>query len=171
LKANHWRQTAIAAQMLTLPSGMVVKARRPSIEALMVKRRLPDSIAREFLSNAKRGANLEQIAARMEEQGVESSKLIELLRFLVCAALIEPRVVDREVAADDDEQINIDDLPDADLEYLYKWTLNLLPDAKIATVNGNGLTVGAVNNFREGGEGAVTTPGSSDGPEVQQAAI
>lgn len=177
-KANVWREkakhrTATAAQMLTLPSGMEVKARRPSIEGLMIAGRLPEYITREYLGGKMKKATLEEVTAKVEEEGVDGDAMLEYMRFLVCETCIEPRVVMEGAADDDDEKVNVKELPPHDLDYLYKFAVNQLPEATVATVHmGSGaLTVGAVNNFRDSAEGAIAPASGGNGAEIQPAPV
>lgn len=175
LKANIWREkakhrAAVVAQMLTLPSGMEVKVRRPSIEGLMIAGRLPEYVTREFLSAKVKKRTLAEIAEKVEDDGIDGTAAIQYMRFLVCETCVEPRVVLEGAAEDDDETVNVTELPAHDLAYLFKFATNELPEALVASVEG-GSTVGAVRSFREGAEGPAAAPGSGDGTEVLSEAV
>jgi len=100
------------AENIELPSGAVVRARRPGLETWMLHGRIPEALSGVVLAIA--GAE-----AQRRTLGAEDIALIGAFnRAIVIAAVVEPRVV--EVVLGEGE-ISYADIPDADVEYILAW--------------------------------------------------
>jgi len=119
--------------IIELPSGLVVKVKRPSVPHMIKAGRLPASLA--------------SAQFRLQTQAEASDKDIErIYQFqlkIVELALIEPTV--KAEPNYDNNEISIDDIEPNDLDAVYAW------------VNGG---TQALEKFRDSGEGVSTPPSS-----------
>jgi len=99
--AEEWKSKA--AEELTLPSGMVVRARRPGPLQVAEWRRLPMQLAAVASGDS----------ATAEQDLAEVAKYI---REIVSWCCVEPRVP---------EEIKPEDIPGEDLTYIWRWALRV----------------------------------------------
>jgi hypothetical protein len=107
--AKEWKEKARAkAAELTLPSGMVIRARRPDPLQYAMWNRLPMLLAR-----AAEGA-----AAVTSEEAVEISKALRELLLYCC---VQPAI--SETPGPD--EIHPQDIPDEDTHFLIQWAMRV----------------------------------------------
>jgi hypothetical protein len=111
--AKDWKRKAAekAAEPLTLPSGMVIRARRPGPLQMMEWNRLPNLPA----SAGEDGSGLST------EQVVETAAFLRKMLVYCCVA---PRI--SETAAEDaEDEIRPGDLPGEDFMFIMRWALRM----------------------------------------------
>ena len=109
MTAKEWKEKARAkAAELTLPSGMVIRARRPDPLQYAMWNRLPMLLAR-----AAEGA-----AAVTSEEAVEISKALRELLLYCC---VQPAI--SETPGPD--EIHPQDIPDEDTHFLIQWAMRV----------------------------------------------
>lgn len=121
MNAKEWREKARVGVDLTLPSGMVIRARRPSPVWLMEWERLP------LLFASAGGA-----------QGVTAENAEELARFmraLLVHCCVSPRI-NPEAAPDAEDEIRPSELPGADWTYIVRWAMRLKEAAAVRPFRG-----------------------------------
>lgn len=99
------REERLKGKVITLPSGVSVRVRRPSINNLIASGHVPSDVAAVLMSGQSSQA----------VQGTkEFSKLVQLQKIVAKHAVIEPKIVDGEPNYGNGE-IAIEDFTDEDL--------------------------------------------------------
>jgi hypothetical protein len=157
-------------RLVTAPSGDKYLIRKPSGEMMIKAGVLPEHLVAEVLLSNLRGKSGEP-SQPLADKG--DAELIEgVLSFdQIChaklkAALISPRIVEGEPAADD--EINYDDIPKADQVYLYRWTKGEAPDEFVAVADGEEVTRGDLANFPAGEQLGESAGAGGDGAGVRE---
>lgn len=128
--ADLYRSRKVERQTVevTLPSGAVFKLTRPSVLKLVLSNGLPLSLAAEMQSKSAEPGQMD--VGKIEEVIVKIRRLLHELS-------VEPKIVFEETEKPD--ELFIDDIADADLEYLVGWVSN-----------GGEVSAPALNDFRAG---------------------
>lgn len=108
------RKVEAEAVEVTLPSGCVFRMRRPSVLKMVLGNGLPLSLAAEMQA----GGGAEPSPADV----AQIEEMIRRLRRLLGDLSVEPRIVFEPTASPD--ELFIDEIEDADLEYLVAWVSN-----------------------------------------------
>lgn len=119
--------------IIELPSGLVVKVKRPSVPHMIRAGKLPASLAAAQFRVQTGGESSDKDVERIYQLQL---KIVEL-------ALIEPKVT--ATPDYDQNEISIDDIEPGDCDAIYAW------------VNGGEE---ALAKFRNNGEGVSATPSS-----------
>ena len=132
MNAKDWKRRGQAAGVveLPLPSGMVIKARRPNPLQYAEWNRLPLMLA----AAAENGP-----AAVSAEQAQE---IAGFMRELVVYCCVEPRVSET-AAADSEDEIQPKDLPEEDWTFIVGWAMRLREAKALSTFRGKRTNDGA----------------------------
>lgn len=122
-------------EVISLPSGLVVKVKRPSVPHMIKAGRLPASLA---------AAQFRMQTSQNEASDKDVERIYQLQLKIVELALIEPKVA--QAPDYDAGEISIDDIEPTDCDAIYAW------------VNGGDE---ALSKFRDGGAGLPAGPGSA----------
>ncbi len=126
-KASEWKKKAresAEVEELTLPSGMLVKCRRPGPIQLAYFRRLP-------LALAQQASGVEIPREDVTEN--ETLETRSFFRELLTYCLVEPRV---SLAPANDYEIHPRDIPEDDWKYIMAWAMRAEEAAKLAPFRG-----------------------------------
>ena len=104
--AKTWREKSQEIHTLELASGNVVKARRPSMTALLRRGLIPTHLFTVALGSMGGGVNPKLMSA------VEAKAFCEFLALYVTKAVLEPKLSLSEQAPDG--QVSIEDVSDED---------------------------------------------------------
>jgi hypothetical protein len=163
MTANEWRKKAIEAaetQELTLPSGMVIRARRPGPLQFANWNRLP------MLLDA-----MGESSAALRSTG-EVVELVGYLRDLLTWCCVAPRIASGDTAADGEMRPH--EIPEKDWMFIVSWAMRLREAQDLSTFRGeraNDSTRSDGEDIRAAAEpapgnngyGAGTVCGSSSG--------
>lgn len=135
------------------------EARRISIESLLYSGALPEKLALTLIGN-------QTTTAPAELSGAEQLQILEFQRRIACEVCVSPRLVFRDVLADD--EIDLRNVPYAGsiIVALFQYAMNLSPDVPVSTQSGE-TTVDAVERFRA--QSALSDAGD-DGTPVRSTA-
>ena len=122
--------------IIELPSGLVVKVKRPSVPHMIKAGRLPASLA---------AAQFRMQTSNSEASDKDIERLYQLQLKIVELTLIEPKVTSQNPDYEAGE-ISIEDIEPTDCDAIYAW------------VNGGDE---ALSRFRDGGAGLPAGPGSA----------
>jgi len=104
------RQAREQGEPLELPSGLVVKVRRPEIPKLIADELIPADLVQEF------------IKVQSDTSNLNATQLVKLMQFqkaMAKHALLEPKIVDEPNY--DSGEISIDDLDQDDLDVVWSY--------------------------------------------------
>jgi hypothetical protein len=152
--AAQWKPRPID---LTLPSGMVVKVRRPPITLWVAQKRVPERL----FNNALR------VTANGAPRDIDGDAFAELMGFaleVARAALVWPKCVDDPDPEAEDE-VSAGDIPPRDLIVLAGWAVG---SVSVETESGE-VSADALDSFR--GEPGVSGSGDDGGkvpPEAER---
>jgi hypothetical protein len=106
-------------QLVTLPSGLVAKLRRPSLLRLIAQ--APEgAVPASFRNMLQARASNKNRAA-----DVPLADMDEAMRFVAAAAFVQPMVVpDGDVADYERGEINADDIDPVDVQFVFAWVSN-----------------------------------------------
>jgi hypothetical protein len=138
--ATEWRECSRQAAVSTdlkLPSGMVVKARRPDGLQLAEWQKLPLALA------ATLGPSGEVLSESFSLD--EAVELAASLRELLIYCCLQPRI---SLDPKNDDEIHPREIPSDDWRYIVHWALRLEEGQKLAPFRGERSGTGA------GGDGA-----------------
>lgn len=128
--------------LVTCPSGNTYRLRKPDIAALINSGALPENFTGKLLSKLdKKETDVEGDNDPLKDEDLLSMAAIK--RATVTAAMLEPRIVANAV---NDDEIEFQDVPKEDREYIYLWATRGLPEVPIEIAKGE-TTVEAVENF------------------------
>lgn len=142
-------------ELLPLPSGEVVRARHVELQSFILQGTVPNPLM-EIVSEALekgQGADIETLA------GVEEGKLdidtvkqmYEIVDALVCASVLEPKVLPvPEGDQRDDELLYVDELDPMDKMYIFQWCTGAVKDLEsFRSQAGAGMDALAQGQVRE----------------------
>ncbi|OLE52121.1 MAG: hypothetical protein AUG51_19380 [Acidobacteria bacterium 13_1_20CM_3_53_8] len=133
-----------AAILLTLPSGLKVKAVRPDIETWVMSGRLPQVLLSEVV---RAFGSVEQNAASIENKltGHQVLEAIVFMRDVVREAVVSPRIV---IGADPNKnEIEPTDLSKEDSNFIYMWAMAGAVGIPVQ-MKGGAVSVETLRNFR-----------------------
>ena len=168
MTAREWRMKARAAQAeeLTLPSGMVIQARRPGPLKLAEWNKLP-----MLLADAGPGGG-----GLSDEQAREAAAFLREVLIYCC---VSPQL--SETAPDDaEDEMRPSELPDADFTYIVAWAMRLKEaeavrpfrtERKDDRTDGDGKTVLTETIVAAGGDGPGAGTGDRPGGGAEGAGI
>ena len=113
--ASEWKEKAREASErfdLTLPSGMVVTARRPGPLQLAFFRRIPLALAQQVVSGET-----------VDPQSITAEEIVEnvaFMRDLLTYCLLDPRI---SLDPQGDDEIHPRDIPEKDWKYILGWAM------------------------------------------------
>jgi hypothetical protein len=133
--AKAWKKASQGIQ-LELPSGNVVKARRPGVQNLLATGYLPDSLMPIINESIQKGKALPPSKIQ-ETIDSNSSVLLEIMDAtdrIAAKCVIEPVVRYHRVEVDgewedipdedrDDEIVYTDDIDDGDKSFIFQWAM------------------------------------------------
>lgn len=135
--ASKARSTAV---LLTLPSGMAVRAKRPTLLEVLASGRIPDTLAAkvEALITKAQQQGTGAIQDAMDEQRTADpagfmSTYLALLDVVWCEAVVEPKFA-RDPGPNDaltPDTLPVEAVPIGDKTYLFTWAQGV--DADLAT--------------------------------------
>lgn len=119
LDARQRAETAIA---LRLPSGMSVRARRPSLLDLVAAGRIPDALAVKVEGLIRQAEEAGGVQAELDRQRQQDPQAfyqtyLALLDVVWCEAVVEPRFARRP----DEDGFPVAGVTVADKQYLFVW--------------------------------------------------
>lgn len=112
------------------------------------------------------GAEAQTLFARLSVD--DQLKFATFLNELVIASVVEPKIV-RGAPLSEDE-IAIEDIPEADMEFLIKQAVEMSPAVPVATKGGD-VPLQAITDFRHVPAGGVPTGAGGDVLPVQPAPV
>jgi hypothetical protein len=121
--AADWKKKALEAadtDELTLPSGMVVTARRPDPFQLATFGILPLKLTESAMP---------EVQTSPKPQLQEAVDEISVMRDLLAYCLVEPRL---SMNPQSDEEIRPRDIPNGDWQYILRWAMRLGEAEKLA---------------------------------------
>jgi len=113
-KRSEARQSG---ETLELPSGLVVRCGRPSINKLIASGHIPSEVASALVGSAKGGDTVD-----LKNFG----KLYELQQLVARAAIIAPKIVDEPDY--ENGEAHIEDFSDIDLGYILEYVQSGVSD-------------------------------------------
>ncbi len=114
--ASEWRKLR-EGELLSLPTGRVVRVRRPQIEELLLSGKVPNPLLSKVLGLT--GNDVVDDSTLPPEQQIERFKAYLLqMKALFELALVEPRLSDDP---DDDEAILFTDLTPEEKDAIVDW--------------------------------------------------
>jgi hypothetical protein len=119
-KGSEWRRNREEGEIIQLPySGKLVRMRTVRPDHLLKLGRIPDPLTKLVVDMVFGKTETKDIDSFLEEQSsVEAAKdMLESLRVVCTAGIIEPKIVDNPVA---DDEIAIDDIELADRGYIFR---------------------------------------------------
>jgi hypothetical protein len=132
--------------------------RRTSMAVLLRSNTLPENFVSKTL--------IELGGAEQQERALTDNDLRLLedaAQIVITAAMLSPRIVENAEAEDETEY---EDIPQGDRRYLYAWVKGEVPDSPVETIEGEGVTVEAVQTFPDG-EGSDTVAVSGPDGEAR----
>ena len=156
------------SETVTLPSGSVALLRRPPLQIWASTGKFPQRLLAVAMTEYAKNSDLP--AAEVETAKVLSTINTEdkfaMLKFMVDVVLyafVEPRLVEGGTG---DNELDPGELAPGDFNFVFKWATR----GNQAQVAGkNGLTVGAVETFRESGRDKATADAGRDVPAIPDA--
>jgi hypothetical protein len=131
-------------------TGETFIVRRVAIDAWIMAGRIPETLAREVLSAWQQVRDAGSSTENMSVDQLMSG--LHVVRDLVLAACVSPKIVAGDVEADaDKDEIHFAELEVEERTALINFCMNGSGGTPIEASNGN-LTVEAVSTFPEGGE-------------------
>ena len=130
---------AKARPFITNPeTGNTYQVKRPSLTAMIKSGVLPENfVAKSLTSLARR----EEDDAELTDRDILNSEAVR--RATVTYALLNPRVVENAQAED---EVEYDDIPTADRDYIHAWVDGTLESATVETGDGE-VTQGELATF------------------------
>ena len=120
-QAEKWKRPAERAETLTLPSGNVVKARRPSLFLMMKRGILPTHLYKTAMSVTD-GTNTDPAAMKPEDL----KSYFDFFMIYVVEAVVEPKII---LKGDPKSgEVSIDEFTDDDMFAVFKG-VNALPES------------------------------------------
>jgi len=119
-KGSEWRRNREEGEIIQLPySGKLVRLRTVRPDHLLKLGRIPDPLTRLVVDMIYGKSETKDIDAFLEEQtSIEDAKeMLESLRVVCTAGLVEPKIVDNPVGED---EISMDDIELADRGYIFR---------------------------------------------------
>lgn len=107
--ASTWRKRRVKGTWMTTQSGLAVRVRRLSLVQMVVSGEMPKPLQ----------ADVEKLVSRDIAVIDVANKHTPVIRAAVMIGVIEPRVVEGEVPADDDTRVSINELSFDDLIQIY----------------------------------------------------
>lgn len=117
--AKNWKSSAERALTITLPSGNVVKARRPSLFTMMNKGILPDHLYQMAMA-VQDGKN--KSPAEMDPK--ELKAYFDFFMIYVVEAVVEPKVIMKGTPGEG--YVHVEDFSDEDMFAVFKG-VNAIP--------------------------------------------
>jgi hypothetical protein len=115
-----WRRNREEGEIIQLPySGKIVRLRTVRPDQLLKFGRIPDPLTKLVVDMiyGKTGTDDVDSFLEAQESVEEAREMLESLRVVCTAGLIEPKVVDNPIA---DDEISIDDIELADRGYIFR---------------------------------------------------
>lgn len=148
-----------ARRLVTCPvTGNSYLMRKVSMSVLLTAGTMPENFVSRTLKEL--GPADDAPTAARQASDNDLALLEKAARTLITAAMLEPRIVER---AEADDEVEYEDIPPEDRQYLYKWINNQVPDVPVETIEGEGATVEAVENFPVSGERGTAPVAGTDG--------
>jgi hypothetical protein len=142
-------------------TGETFIVRRVAIDAWIMAGRIPETLAREVLSSWKQMQDADRAAENMSVDQMMSG--FQLVRDLVLAACVSPKLVIGDAEADPDkDEIHFAELEPEERAALISFCMNGAGGTPIENTNGN-LTAEAVTTFPEGRERSAPVPVGQNG--------
>jgi hypothetical protein len=121
-------------------TGNIYLMRRPNITHLINSGALPEN----FVAKTLQVLGREVKPASSELTDADLLKGEAVMRAMVTAAMLQPRIVEN---ATTDDECEFYDIPAEDRRYLFLWAKGELPEVPLETTSGEETTVAAVESF------------------------
>lgn len=131
---------------LRLPSGAVVEARRPPLDAWIASGKLPQALTQASLAAAGEEAAATNAAPAGEDNALEIVNGFIAMGKLVAETVVNPRIV---LESPGPGEILAAAIPDQDFAFLMHWIISGAPDVPVAMANGKEVSVDALAGFRD----------------------
>jgi hypothetical protein len=142
-------------------TGETFIVRRVAIDAWIMAGRIPETLAREVLGAWQQVGGADAAVENMSVDQLMSG--FQMVRDLVIAACVSPKLVTGDVEADPDkDEIHFSELEAEERTALINFCMNGSGGTPIEATSGN-LTVEAVTTFPESGERREPVPVSQNG--------
>ncbi len=172
--ANETRGLAAAyrknqSETVTLPSGSVALLRRPPLQIWASTGRFPQRLLAVAMEEYGKSSDLPVAEAETAKAlaTINTEDKFAMLKFMVDVvvyAFVEPRLVE---GGSGENELDPGELAPADFNFVFQWATR----GDQAQVAGkNGLTVGAVESFRESGRNEATVDAGGNVPAIPEAA-
>jgi hypothetical protein len=151
-----------ARPFLKCPSGNVYQVYRPKASTVLKSGELPEN----FLTTSL--IAMEERIKKDEPLVDEDLLTLERARVAtVSAALLNPRVVANPT---EEDEIQYEDIPPDDAEFIYKWIRNGSPDIPVGLKGGDVSSIEDIGNFSEDTQGKQRA-GAGDALEDESKAV
>jgi len=119
-KFKEEKQKRENGELLKLPSGLVVKAKRMEITYMVKKHLFPSNLINLVMKLQSTGGT-----PRNEEEAAQMANVVDVI---VEGSLLEPKITDEPNY--DNNEMHIDDLNEQDKVFIYNWCQGGLEQAK-----------------------------------------
>lgn len=150
---------------LVAPGGATFTMRRYEPEDWITSGHVPSSVVRTYKELLAKGGEINEEAV-LEDGGDMLAKLKDVQHSIICHCSIDPKISEYPTS---DDELDVAEMSWADRQFLFQSLTGQLAATTVPT-EGGATTVGAVVDFREGGEGQGAAGDSGDGDEVRDEA-